>query len=110
MAHAVQGHPIHWHVDPNIGQEIEHYNARRRKNQAGHGARESLGGEGYKVQHSVRAVQLLRNFPAVQFSIFIVQSIMLRTDYCVGIDCVILGLSRLLLIAFYPPETGGKSQ
>lgn len=49
MAHAVGGHPIHWHVDPNIKQEIEFYNARRRKNQAGWGARDTLAGEGFKV-------------------------------------------------------------
>jgi len=28
MAHAVGGHPIHWHVDPTIEQEISHYNVR----------------------------------------------------------------------------------
>ena len=28
MAHAVGGHPIHWHVDPTIEQEIAHYNVR----------------------------------------------------------------------------------
>ena len=43
------GHPIHWHVDPDIRQEIAHYNARRRKNLAGWGAIDSLAGEGYKV-------------------------------------------------------------
>ncbi len=43
------GHPIHWHVDPDIKQEIAHYNARRRKNLAGWGAIDSLAGEGYKV-------------------------------------------------------------
>ena len=49
MAHAIGGHPIHWHVDPTIKQEIAHYNARRRKNLAGWGARDSLSGDGYKV-------------------------------------------------------------
>ena len=49
MAHAIGGHPIHWHVDPTIKQEIAHYNARRRKNLAGWGALDSLNGDGYKV-------------------------------------------------------------
>lgn len=52
------GHPIHWHVDKGIAQEIAHYNARRRKNLAGWGAIDSLAGEGYKVRRRPACVSI----------------------------------------------------
>lgn len=58
------GHPIHWHVDQGIAQEIAHYNARRRKNLAGWGAIDTLAGEGYKVRR--RPARLAPSRPVVR--------------------------------------------
>ena len=57
MAHAVEAHPVHWHVNvQQVGNEIALYNARLRKNQAGWGARDSLHGDGFRNENRSRFV------------------------------------------------------
>mmetsp|Transcript_66277 Transcript_66277/g.158125 ORF Transcript_66277/g.158125 Transcript_66277/m.158125 type:complete len:574 (+) Transcript_66277:248-1969(+) len=54
--HGLAGHPIAWHIDDTSQQPIEKYNARRRQNVAGDGAKEVMSGNGHRVENRTKYI------------------------------------------------------